>query len=148
MGYIIKSKRYKMQDHYKYNVRAPRSPLSVALKIQPKLQVLLKQSTSPTTESATSTSARTGNGAGSSSAEPQPKKKELESEEDQKRKGHIPEPERGPQHHQEHQAEEAGGRGRVSESSAASPATPRQGGPSLPPGTAFQAPHCAQAGTP
>ena len=61
MGYIIKSKRYKMQDHYKYNVRAPRSPLSVALKIQPKLQVLLKQSTSPTTESATSTSARTGN---------------------------------------------------------------------------------------
>lgn len=86
--------------------------------------------------------------AGSSSAEPQPKKKELESEEDQKRKGHIPEPERGPQHHQEHQAEEAGGRGRVSESSAASRATPRQGGPSLPPEKAFQAPHCAQAGTP
>ena len=86
--------------------------------------------------------------AGSSSAEPQPKKKELESEEDQKRKGHIPEPERGPQHHQEHQAEEAGGQGRVSESSAASRATPRQGGPSLPPEKAFQAPHCAQAGTP
>ena len=64
MGYIIKSKRYKMQDHYKYNVRAPRSPHSVALKIQPKPQVLLKQSTSPTTKSATSTSARTGNGAG------------------------------------------------------------------------------------
>ena len=64
IGYIIKSKRCKMQDHYKYNVRAPRSPLSVALKIQPKLQVLLKQATSPTTESATSTSARTGNGAG------------------------------------------------------------------------------------
>ena len=68
MGYIIKSKRYKMQDHYKYNVRTPRSPLSVALKIQPKLQVLLKQSTSPTTESATSTSARTGNGAGRQAA--------------------------------------------------------------------------------
>ena len=50
-----------------------------------------------------------GRQACSSSAEPQPKKKELESEEDQKRKGHIPEPERGPQHHQEHQAEEAGG---------------------------------------
>ena len=69
MGYIIKSKRYKMQDHYKYyNVRAPRSPLSVALKIQPKLQVLLKQSTSPTTNSATSTSARTGNRAGRQAA--------------------------------------------------------------------------------
>ena len=65
---IIKNKRYKMQDHYKYNVRAPRSPLSVALKIQPKLQVLLKQATSPTTESATSTSARTGNGAGRQAA--------------------------------------------------------------------------------
>merc|ERR1719233_1758725 len=75
-------------------------------------------------------------------------KKELESKEDQKRKSHLPEPERGPQHNQEHQAEEAGGRGRVSEPSAASPAIPRQGGPSIPPGTAFQAPHCAQAGTP
>ena len=68
MGYIIKSKRYKMQDHYKYNVRAPRSSLSAALKIQAKLQVLLQQcmvrSSSTTTESATSTSARTGNGAG------------------------------------------------------------------------------------
>ena len=64
MVYITKSKRCKMQDHYKYNVRAPRSPLSVALKIQPKLQVLLKQATSPTTELATNTSARTGNGAG------------------------------------------------------------------------------------
>ena len=60
----------------------------------------------------------------------------------------LPEPERGPQHHQEHQAEEARGRVRVSEPSAASPATPRQGGPSIPPGTAFQAPHCAQTGTP
>ena len=79
MGYIIKSKRYKMQDHYKYNVRAPRGPLSVALKIQPKLQVLLKQSTSPTTESATS--ARMGNGAGRQAAAVQNhnlKKKELE----------------------------------------------------------------------
>ena len=36
----------------------------------------------------------------------------------------------------------------MSEPSAASPATPRQGGPSIPPGTAFQAPHCAQTGTP
>ena len=36
----------------------------------------------------------------------------------------------------------------MSEPSAASPAIPRQGGPSIPPGTAFQAPHCAQAGTP
>ena len=35
----------------------------------------------------------------------------------------------------------------MSESSATSPATPRQGGPSLPPGTPFQAPYCAQAGT-
>ena len=43
MGYIIKSKRYKMQDHYKYKVRAPRSSLSAALKIQAKLQVLLQQ---------------------------------------------------------------------------------------------------------
>merc|ERR1719153_1570606 len=43
MGYIIKSKRYKMQDQYKYDVRAPRSPLSAALKIQAKLQVLLQQ---------------------------------------------------------------------------------------------------------
>ena len=43
MGYIIKSKRYKMQDHYKYDVRASRSPLSAALKIQAKLQVLLQQ---------------------------------------------------------------------------------------------------------
>ena len=34
------------------------------------------------------------------------------------------------------------------EPSAASPATPRQGEPSIPPGTAFQAPHCAQTGTP
>ena len=149
MGYITKSKRCKMQDHYKYNVRAPRSPLSVALKIQPKL--LLKQTTSPhhrVSHQHQRENGQRGRQACSSSAEPQPKKKELESEEDQKRKGHIPEPERGPQHHQEHQAEEAGGRGRVSESSAASPATPRQGGPSLPPGTAFQAPHCAQAGTP
>ena len=32
--------------------------------------------------------------------------------------------------------------------SAASPATPRHGGPSIPPGTAFQAPHCAQTGKP
>ena len=72
------------------------------------------------------------------------KRKNSESEEDQKRKGHLPEPERG----QEHQAEEAGGRGPVSELSAASPATPRHGGPSIPPGTAFQAPHCAQTGTP
>ena len=36
----------------------------------------------------------------------------------------------------------------MSEPSAASPATPRRGGPSIPSGTAFQAPHCAQAGTP
>ena len=43
MGYIIKSKRYKMQDHYKYNVRALRRSLSAALKIQAKLQVLLQQ---------------------------------------------------------------------------------------------------------
>merc|ERR1719233_1288815 len=33
-----------MQDHYKYDVRAaPRSPLSAALKIQAKLQILLQQ---------------------------------------------------------------------------------------------------------
>merc|ERR1719153_115686 len=131
MGYIIKSKRYKMQDQYKYDVRAPRSPLSAALKIQAKLQVLLQQCVVLLPHHQVSLQHQRENGQrGSSSAEPQP------------------EPERDPQHHQEHQAEEAGGQGRVSEPSAASPATSRHGGPSIPPGTALQAPHCAQTGKP
>ena len=43
MGYIIKNKRYKIKTTTNTMLRAPRSPLSAALKIQAKLQVLLQQ---------------------------------------------------------------------------------------------------------
>ena len=122
--------------------------MSAVLKIQAKLQVLLQQCVVLLPHHRVSLQHQRESGQrGSQAAAVQNhnlKRKNSESEEDQKRKGHLPEPERG----QEHQAEEAGGRGPVSELSAASPATPRHGGPSIPPGTAFQAPHCAQTGTP
>ena len=108
-------------------------PLQVrcaALKIQAKLQVLLQQCVVLLPQHRVSLQHQRESGQrGSQAAAVQNhnlKRKNSESEEDQKRKGHLPEPERGPQHHQEHQAEEAGGRGRVSESSASSSATSRQ----------------------
>ena len=97
MGYIIKSKRYKMQDHYEYDVQAPRSPLSAALKIQAKLQVVLQQCVVLLPHHRVSLQHQRENGQrGSQAAAVQNhnlKRKNSESEEDQKRKGHLPEPE-------------------------------------------------------
>ena len=86
-----------MQDHYKYKVRAPRSSLSAALKIQAKLQVLLQQCVVLLPHHRVSLQHQRESGQrGSQAAAVQNhnlKRKNSESEEDQKRKGHLPEPE-------------------------------------------------------
>ena len=81
MGYIIKSKRYKMQDHYKYDVASAEKsteccPQDPGQAPGPTPAVRGPPPPPPSQPPAPARERATGQ-PGSSSAEPQPKKKEF-----------------------------------------------------------------------